>query len=130
MDLRLRRGARRVLSTIRESLMAVEERMWFADPGRRVSAERARVADAFPRLLVSMRHRREMARERVARLSASLSSLSPLAVLERGYAVVWKEGAERPLRGAAEASIGDPLRIQLARGRLRARVEPDEEGDA
>jgi exodeoxyribonuclease VII large subunit len=130
MDFRLRRGARRVLVSTRESLMAVEERMWFAYPGRRVAGERARVADALPRLLASMRHSREMARERIARLSASLSSLSPLAVLERGYAVVWKEGTERPLRAATEASIGDALRIQLAQGRLRARVEPGEEGDA
>jgi exodeoxyribonuclease VII large subunit len=130
MDLRLRRGVHRALASTRESLMAVEERMWFAYPGRRVAGERARVADALPRLLASMRHSREMARERIARLSASLSSLSPLAVLERGYAVVWKEGAERPLRAAREASIGDALRIQLAQGRLRARVEPGEEGDA
>ena len=130
MDIRLRRGARRVLATTRESLMAVEERMWFAYPGRRLAGERARVADALPRLLASMRHCREIARERIARLSASLSSLSPLAVLERGYAVVWKEGAERPLRAATEVSIGDALRVQLARGRLRARVEPGEEGDA
>jgi exodeoxyribonuclease VII large subunit len=130
MDLRLRRGARRVLVTARESLMAIEERMWFAYPGRRLAGERARVADALPRLLASMRHRRDIARERIARLSASLSSLSPLAVLERGYAVVWKEGVERPLRAATEASTGDALRIQLAQGRLRARVEPGEEGDA
>jgi exodeoxyribonuclease VII large subunit len=130
MDLRLRRSVRRVLASTRESLMAAEERMWFAYPGRRVAGERARVADALPRLLTSMRHSREMARARIARLSASLSSLSPLAVLERGYAVVWKEGAERPLRAAMEASIGDALRIQLAQGHLRARVEPADEGDA
>jgi ribosomal 50S subunit-recycling heat shock protein len=43
---------------------------------------------------------------------------------------VWKDGAERPLRAASEVSIGDRLRIELARGRLRARVEGSEEGDA
>ncbi len=130
IDLRLRRGSRRALSAARESLMAVEERMWFASPGRRLAGERARLADALPRLMASMRHSRELSRERIARLSASLSSLSPLAVLERGYAVVWKQGGARPLRAATEATIGDTLRIQLAHGRLRARVEPGEEGDA
>jgi exodeoxyribonuclease VII large subunit len=130
IDVRLRRAARRALVAARESLMTVEERMWFASPVRQLQGERARIADAVPRLSASIRHRREIAGERVARLSASLSSLSPLAVLERGYAVVWKEGAERPLRAAAEASVGDGLRIRLARGRLRARVEGNEEGDA
>jgi exodeoxyribonuclease VII large subunit len=123
IDLRLRREARRALAGVRESLTVLEERLWLASPSRRIGAERARAGEAVPRLLAVMRHRCEIARERVARLSASLSSLSPLAVLERGYAVVWKEGAERPLRAASEVSIGDRLRIELARGRLRARVE-------
>ena len=46
--------------------------------------------------MASMRHSRELSRERIARLSASLSSLSPLAVLERGYAVVWKQEVRAP----------------------------------
>jgi exodeoxyribonuclease VII large subunit len=130
IDLRLRREARRALAGARESLTVLEERLGLASPSRRIGAERARAGEAVPRLLAAMRHRSEIARERVARLSASLSSLSPLAVLERGYAVVWKDGAERPLRAASEVSIGDRLRIELARGRLRARVEGSEEGDA
>ncbi len=130
IDLRLRRAARRALAGARESLMTLEERISLASPARRLGVERARVGEAVPRLLAAMRHRCEIARERVARLSASLSSLSPLAVLDRGYAVVWKEGAERPLRAASEVSVGDRLRIELARGRLRARVDPGEGGDA
>ena len=130
IDLRLRRTARRALAGARESLMTLEERLSLASPARRIGAERARAEEAVPRLLAAMRHRCEIARERIARLSASLSSLSPLAVLDRGYAVVWKEGAERPLRGASEVAVGDRLRIELARGRLRARVEPGEGGDA
>jgi exodeoxyribonuclease VII large subunit len=130
IDLRLRRGARRVLEGARESLMALEDRLAFASPARRIGAERARAEEAVPRLQAAMRHRCEIARERIARLSASLSSLSPLAVLDRGYAVVWKEGIERPLRDASEVTAGERVRIQLAHGRLRARVEPDERGDA
>jgi exodeoxyribonuclease VII large subunit len=130
IDLRLRREARRALAGARESLTVLGERLSLASPSRRIGAERARAGEALPRLQAAMRHRCEIARERVARLSASLSSLSPLAVLERGYAVVWKEGADRPLRTASEVSTGDRLRIELARGRLRARVEGSEGGDA
>jgi exodeoxyribonuclease VII large subunit len=127
VDLRLRREARRALAGARESLIVLEERLWLASPSRRLGAERARAGEAVPRLLAPMRHRCEIARERIARLSASLSSLSPLSVLKRGYAVVRKEGTEHPLRAASEVSIGDRLRIELARGHLRARVE---RGDA
>jgi exodeoxyribonuclease VII large subunit len=129
IDGRLRRAIRRLLGGSRDSLMALEERMLLASPARRIGTERARIEDAMPRLDASMHHRTELARERLARLSGALSSLSPLAVLERGYAVVWREGEARPLRASAATAPGDTLRIQLARGRLRARVETPEKDD-
>jgi len=47
-------------------------------------------------------------------------------VLDRGYAVVRKSGEARPLRSSADAA-GRRLRIRLARGGLRARVEGRED---
>jgi len=108
----------------------LEERLRFASPARWVAAERARIADAMPRLEASIAHRAELARERTARLSQALSSLSPLAVLQRGYAVVWKHDEARPLRSSAEAAAGDRLRIQLANGKLHARVVSSDGEDA
>jgi exodeoxyribonuclease VII large subunit len=127
VELRLRRAIARRLSRSRDAAAALRERLRFASPARRIGAERARVEEALPRLEASLRHRRSLARERVARLAAALSSLSPLAVLQRGYAVVWKDGADRPLRAATDAARGEALRIQLARGRIRARVENSED---
>jgi len=127
IDGRLRRAIRRALGGSRESLIALEERMLLASPARRIGAERARIEDAVPRLDAAMHHRTELAGERIARLSGVLSSLSPLAVLQRGYAVVWKDREARPLRSSAEAAPGDALRIQLARGQLRARVETSDD---
>jgi exodeoxyribonuclease VII large subunit len=128
--LRLNRAAQRALAESRECVIGFEKRLLFASPTRRVAGDRARIEEAVPRLSVSMRNRAAFARERLARLAASLSSLSPLGVLERGYAVVWKAGASAPLRAAGDVRSGEELRIRLARGRLRARVESgdDENG--
>jgi len=128
-ELRLARALQRRLAGSREAVSALEERMLFSSPARRAAAVRVEIEDAVPRLTASLRHRVEIARERIARLAASLSSLSPLAVLDRGYAVVWKSAEERPLRSSADAAPGDGLRIRLARGGLRARVERREDGD-
>ena len=122
IEVRLQRAMHRALILARESKVVLEERLRFASPARWVAAERARIADAMPRLEASIAHRAELARERTARLSQALSSLSPLAVLQRGYAVVWKHDEARPLRSSAEAAAGDRLRIQLANGKLHARV--------
>ena len=127
--LRLLRAARRALAGSRESVIGFEQRLLFSSPARRVAGDRARIEEAVPRLSASMRHRAAIARERLARLAASLSSLSPLGVLERGYAVVWKTAGATPLRAASEVQPGEELRIRLARGGLRARVESHEDGD-
>ena len=65
-------------------------------------------------------------------LAASLEALSPLKVLARGYSVTFREGETTPLTDAGRVAEGDPLRVVLARGELRARVTarrvPDGEG--
>ena len=55
-------------------------------------------------------------------LAASLDALSPLAVLQRGYAIAESEDG-RLLRDARAISVGDSVRVRLAKGRIDARVE-------
>jgi exodeoxyribonuclease VII large subunit len=66
------------------------------------------------------------ARERLGLAAASLDALSPLAVLQRGYAIA-QDAAGKPLRDAAEVLTGDPVRVRLSKGSLQTRVEAVEE---
>lgn len=60
--------------------------------------------------------------ERLRGLDGRLRAISPMAVLNRGYALV--EGPQGGyLRSAAEVEKDDPIRVQLAAGSLVARVE-------
>ena len=61
-------------------------------------------------------------------LAGQLHQLSPMRVLERGYAIVFDE-AGNVVKSAGAVSVGDALAIQLARGRLRAEVKKKEKGD-
>lgn len=61
-------------------------------------------------------------RAALGRAAGKLDALSPLAVLSRGYAVVFDAAGERILRRAADAAPGDDLRIRLQQGALRATV--------
>ena len=65
---------------------------------------------------------------RLARLAALLDSLSPLATLGRGYAILSDE-AGAILRRAQDTSAGEAVRARLAEGRLALRVESVEEDD-
>ena len=54
--------------------------------------------------------------------AAALDALSPLAVLGRGYALAQDERG-RVLRSSRGVSEGEGVRVRLAEGALRCRVE-------
>ena len=57
---------------------------------------------------------------RLAGQLAQMDALSPVRVLERGYAVVRLTGTGEVVRYAGQVRPGDELAVQLAAGRLRA----------
>jgi exodeoxyribonuclease VII large subunit len=66
------------------------------------------------------------ARERFGLAAASLDALSPLAVLQRGYAIA-QDASGKPLRDAAGVTAGDEVTVRLSKGKLNTRVETVEE---
>ena len=82
-----------------------------------------RVERAGDRLQAAMEAGLERRQHHVARLAAQLDALSPLRVLERGYAV--PSGPDgRVLKRRAEFRPGEPFTLRVADGRVDARVEP------
>jgi exodeoxyribonuclease VII large subunit len=64
----------------------------------------------------------EKRRRQVGALAGRLDALSPLKVLDRGYAVVTNRRDSRAVHDAATVNVGEELDIRLARGRLSARA--------
>jgi len=58
----------------------------------------------------------------LAAASRRLDTVSPLRVLERGYAAVINTSDGRAVTDATQVEVGDELDIRLRRGRLRARA--------
>jgi exodeoxyribonuclease VII large subunit len=112
----------RAAQTARRRADAVSRRLSPARLGARVSAAHARFIVLRAEQSAAMTSRLEDARARLTAAAASLDALSPLAVLKRGYAMA--EGPRgKLLRDAREVKAGDPLRLRLAEGVLRCRVE-------
>lgn len=61
-------------------------------------------------------------RRRLDKLASTLSAISPLATLNRGYALVTRADHRELLRDSASVASGDTLEIKLARGELTAKV--------
>jgi exodeoxyribonuclease VII large subunit len=61
-------------------------------------------------------------RSRLEQAGAKLAALSPVAILERGYSLIFdSQGAL--VKDAAQLAPGDPIQARLAHSELRARVE-------
>jgi exodeoxyribonuclease VII large subunit len=65
-------------------------------------------------------------RVRVERMETTLQALSPLAILERGYALVF-DASGNLLKDAAKVKAGDEISARLARGMVSATVTGQQE---
>ncbi len=61
-------------------------------------------------------------RDRLATAASALQLVSPLAVLARGYAIVFREGRRAPILSSAEVRPGDRIRVRLSEGEIGAVV--------
>jgi exodeoxyribonuclease VII large subunit len=123
LELRLARAAMARLGRIRLRVDAARRRLERRDV-RHVTAELGtRLARADGRMAELITRRRLAADGRVRQLAGRLDALSPLAVLGRGYAVCWNEARTSIIRSALSVAPGDAVRVTLAQGELRARVE-------
>jgi exodeoxyribonuclease VII large subunit len=108
--------------TARRRSDSVTRRLSPARLSGRVSAAAARFIVLRAEHNAAIGARLETSRARLARASAALDALSPLAVLGRGYALALDEEGKL-LRAARDVQVGDAVRLRLAEGQVRCRVE-------
>lgn len=127
LDYRLRDTMRWRLERERRRLVALEARLRARDPRHQLSQVRRRLERLVAVLTERVRLRLAASRNRFDRLAAQLDQLSPLRILERGYAIV-ADPAGRIIRDAREAPPGAELDVRLHRGRLAVRVTESRPG--
>jgi len=122
VEQRLSRALRLRLVVSRERLSWLTGRAALVSPAVRVGQQLVRLENLRMRSDRAWRQIVRHARERLQPLVRTLNAVSPLATLDRGYAIV-STAAGEILRDAAHAKPGTVIEARLARGRLRAKVE-------
>jgi exodeoxyribonuclease VII large subunit len=92
------------------------------DPRQRIELARHSFAAGQARLERTLERAIDARRAGVERLTARLQSLSPLAVLERGYAFV-TDADGMLIRCTAQMTMGEIVKTRLADGHFTSRVE-------
>jgi exodeoxyribonuclease VII large subunit len=145
LEERFEQAERAYLRARRDDLVDLQRRLVRLDPRaalrrdhRQLTSLSARLRDA-GRIPVLRRRERLLAfsvslrgqgrplvrrvRGRLAELCTHLDALSPLRVLERGYAIALHEATGRAVRSRLEVNAGDRLRVRVSDGEFGAKVE-------
>jgi exodeoxyribonuclease VII large subunit len=108
---------------IAEQRRSVRElRLRLRSPDAMVREMRLRTSRLGNNLLHGAASALEARRRQLGALAGRLDALSPLKVLDRGYAVVINKTDLRAVLDAATVRFDDELDIRLAKGRLSARA--------
>jgi exodeoxyribonuclease VII large subunit len=104
----------------RQAMTWQENHLQLASPARRLQTESQRLDDISHRWSKAQAHRLEIAREKFRGMENRLQALSPLAVLQRGYAVVIKN--QQVVVSVSQVKKADALRIRVKDGGFDAQV--------
>ncbi|MGA7978943.1 MAG: exodeoxyribonuclease VII large subunit [Chromatiaceae bacterium] len=123
LERRLIGAIRRRLDRGRGRWQPIDSRLASASPRRSLDRLRLETRGLERRLFRAMPRVQQLLRERLARAVHALETVSPLATLARGYAIVRLLPGGRVLTDAEAADPGARIEARLAKGSLICRVE-------
>jgi exodeoxyribonuclease VII large subunit len=123
LERRLIEAIRRRLDRGRGRWQPIDSRLGSASPRRSLDRLRLDSRGLERRLFRAMPRVQQLLRERLARAVHALETVSPLATLARGYAIVRLLPGGRVLTDAEAAAPGARIEARLAKGSLICRVE-------
>ncbi len=121
LEQRLQRAVHSRLERARARLESAEALLGRSSPARRIAPLKQRLDVAQRRLPAAVQRRLQVAHERFERSLRTLNAVSPLATLERGYAIVTDAGSH-VITDVTSLTPGARIDARVARGSVRATV--------
>ena len=119
---RLEQACARALDQRHKTLLSYATRLARCSPEVRLARARERLTRIVRTLDWSVAERIAAYKQHLTYLAATLSSVGPFAVLQRGYALLRDPHTHAVLTRVAQVSINQPIEIVLADGALRATI--------
>jgi exodeoxyribonuclease VII large subunit len=119
---RLERGVRNHVEREQHRLEALRSRPVLARPTSMIDTRIEQVAALRVRSSRTLAHGLDRAAAELHHTLARLRGLSPLATLQRGYAIVQRSADGAVLTEPSQVAVGEALRLRLAGGELPATV--------
>lgn len=109
-----------LLERLERQLTAQQTRLEKQSPAHRIALQREQFQSTVSRLHAAITAELNRRNDRLAAAAARLEAVSPVAILQRGYALVYR--GDTLLRDAKETEPGDTVEIRLANGSVTAQI--------
>lgn len=126
--MRMARLAEDRLTHARDAVVGQAQRLERASPRSRINSARQAVDELLNRAQTRLQHDLRLRQERLGGFHGRLASLSPLATLDRGYALVRQRETGKLVTRVGQARTGDELAVRVSDGEFEATVERITEG--
>ncbi|HET6565551.1 MAG TPA: exodeoxyribonuclease VII large subunit, partial [Xanthomonadales bacterium] len=119
----LQRAMQRSVKSRQNQLQTLQYRLQLRHPRRLLQQQSQALGTTRQRLRELMRARMQQARGELQQLARTLNAVSPLATLDRGYAVLGLAEKEQVISRIGQVQAGDKVNAQLADGRLYCSID-------
>ena len=120
---RLANSLRHSLSRKQDRLKSRADGLMLLYPGRQVAEHAHRVAQLSRQMAMALRAQLQFLRQRTEGCLGKLQTLSPLAVLERGYSIARLLPSKEVIRRVSDLKVASRVNVKVHRGEFIARVE-------
>lgn len=121
LELRLRHANTALLLRQQTRLSHLQKRLGAQLPSKDISRLQRQLPQLQQRLTQALNHQLQLLKQRLAEQAHALNAISPLATLERGYALVTTSD-QQLLHSSQQLSLGDSLHTRLAQGSVWSQV--------
>ncbi|PIE33504.1 exodeoxyribonuclease VII large subunit [candidate division KSB3 bacterium] len=120
---RLKNSFANFLARLKER--AVQYDMRLPDPRKRIGELAQRVDEMQQRLIANIGHGLEKKRYQLETVAGKLQSVSPLALLARGYAICRDAETLQPIKQLSDIHLGQDLFVRVSDGDFRCEVKEE-----
>ncbi|GAB6142131.1 exodeoxyribonuclease VII large subunit [Methylosoma difficile] len=122
LQIRLSQAVRRQLLQRQNHLEAKTAKLWQFHPRQKLAGHQQHCDYLSQRLFAAVNQQIEKRQQSLLNASQTLHAVSPLATLNRGYALVSAPSSGQIIHSTAQLQIGKQVQVRLAEGRFNSQV--------
>ena len=123
LELRLKQALRLKIRSAENLVSAQSARLWQYNPVNKINSHTSQLQYLGVRLNLQIEYRLKNLGQQLAKSSQTLHAVSPLATLNRGYAMVTKQTDAEVIYSVEQISKGDQVKTRLAKGQFISQIK-------